>query len=427
MAGHPAPVTTSTTVAHVHHFLPAPPHVPWGHVSLLLLALPFLALLLVANRRMNAAAPQKGGSGRVVGIVGRMGSGKSYMAVRMAIRRLKRGADVVTNFTMNLDGAELVNGLAARGWKAKQIAAEMTAHTAFFGGDPVTVGRVKVLRGITGKWRMFRGWDQFAELENAIVIIDEAHLYAPSNKSLTFPDVARFKMSQARKFHLDVYWVTQHEGRVNSILKDLTNMMFVSRSFMSGAWFSVKGYEPEHMRRKGKHLERQFYRLNVDVAGLYNTLEILAADDHLMKSESMAKAHKVAAGYNARQLKGSARDLAAAVHESAAAAVEGPGAIDLAPPPVLDASDSMGAVVIDISTATVTEPTARPAARPAPARKPSARKGARATATRAEPERRPRDRTCEHERKYRHAVGSCATCSPWKEPVMDGGRIIGWV
>lgn len=420
MAASPHPVThatTTTTVAHVHRLLPPPPHVPWGHVWLLALALPFLVLLLVANRRMNNSTPQRGGSGRVVGIVGRMGSGKSYMAVRMAIRRLKRGADVVTNFTMNLDGAELVNVLAARGWKDKRIAAELTAQTAFFGGDPVPVARVKVLRGITGQWRMFRGWDQFAELENAIVIIDEAHLYAPSNKSLTFPDVARFKMSQARKFGLDVYWVTQHEGRVNSILKDLTNMMFVCRSFMSGAWFSVKGYEPEHMRRKGKHLERQFYRLNVAVAGLYNTLEILAADDHLMKSESMQKAHKVAAGYNARQLRGSARDLATAVHETAAAAAEGSVAIDLAPPPATHASDSMPGVVIDISTGTVTEP-------PAPARKPAPRKAA---PRRAEPQRRPRDRSCEHERKYRHAVGSCDVCSPWKEPVMDGKRIIGWV
>src|SRR5579871_6892637 len=50
---------------------------------------PVAAVLLYANRRLNTSG-KTGGDGRVVGIVGRMGSGKSYLAVRA--RRRRRGA-----------------------------------------------------------------------------------------------------------------------------------------------------------------------------------------------------------------------------------------------------------------------------------------------------------------------------------------------
>lgn len=416
------PHTTATTIAHhIKTPLPDPPHLPWAHVWLLFLALPLLAVLVIANRRMNAQTAPKGGSGKVVGIVGRMGSGKSYMAVRMAYRKLKRGANVVTNFTMNLDGRELVNGYAAQGRKNKWIARELSCQTAFFGGDPFPVGRVRVLRGMTGEWRMFRGWDQFAELENAVVIVDEAHLYAPSNKSMVFPDVARFKMSQARKFRLDVYWITQHENRVNSILKDLTNMMYVCRSFLTGALFAVKGYEPEHMRKKGKHLERLAYRMNTHIAGLYNTLEILAADDHLMKSESMQKAHKVAAGYMARTLKGSARDRAIAAHEGATFGGDAEP-VDLTAPPA-----ELAPVVAHAPAVMVDGPPAI-STPPAPAvtttktvTKPRARKAG------ATPPRRSAswDR-CEHEQASKRRAGTCNVCSPYKTAVKVGGKVVGY-
>ena len=58
-------------------------------------------LALAAWKRSGGGAT--GGTGKVVGIVGRMGSGKSYFAVRMAYKRMMAGANVRTNFTMKLD------------------------------------------------------------------------------------------------------------------------------------------------------------------------------------------------------------------------------------------------------------------------------------------------------------------------------------
>jgi len=276
-------------------FVPTAPKVPWAHVWVLLLVVPFGLVLVWANHRMNAKTQKSGGDGKVMGIVGRMGSGKSYMACRIALRRLKQGANVITNFSMNglepAGDAAAVNGFRALGWNPRQVAAHLE----------LPLKKVKVLWGVTGTWKQFRGWEQFAEFDDAVVIIDEAHLYAPSNKTLVFPDVARFKMSQAREFRLDVIWLTQHENRVNTVLRDQTNLIFVCRSWMSGAWFSALGYEPEKLRRHGQHLERIGYRFNLAVAQLYNTLEILDADDHLIDgSASMGRATDVARAYNAK-------------------------------------------------------------------------------------------------------------------------------
>jgi hypothetical protein len=281
----------------IPELLPSPPQLPWSHWWVFVALVVPLGALLFANHRMNASSTSTGGDGKVVGIVGRMGSGKSYMAVRMALGRLKRGANVVTNFSMDLADADRVNAC----WKATRRVGWGSRLRRVSKEVDLPRRRVRALLGVRGSWRMFRGWEQFAELEDAVVIIDECHLYAPSNKTVVFPDVARFKLSQARKFRLDVYWCSQHENRVNSVLKDLTNMIYICNSWYSGWWFSAKGYEPEKMRRKNQHLDRKGYRFDLGVAELYDTLEVLAADDHLVVG-AMVRAHELADAHN-RELK----------------------------------------------------------------------------------------------------------------------------
>lgn len=234
-----------------------------------------LAVVLLDHRAAQRSGDRT--SGRVIGVVGRMGSGKSYFAVRMAHNRMRAGAQVVTNFSMTLP-AELA-----------------------------------------GKWRQFNGWEQFAELEDCVVIIDEAHLYAPSSQHLHFPMIARFKLAQARKFGLDVYWISQHEDRVNRTLRDLTNMIYVCRSFFDGKYFSANGYEPEKLRRKDEHIDRRGYRFDASIANLYDTLEILDVDEHV--AQGMAGARKIGQARNAkraadREHRSGARSATAAITEA---------------------------------------------------------------------------------------------------------------
>lgn len=234
-----------------------------------LLVFLFLAAWLLWPRKSGGAAT---GGGRVVGIVGRMGSGKSYFGVRMAWKRIRAGANVVTNFSMHFD--EKHDGKCPRKCTCKY----------------------------RRKWSKFQGWEQFAYLEDAVVIIDECHLWAPSNRPWDFPTVAKWKLSMARKFKLDLYWISQHEDRVSRIIRDLTNMLYLCSSWANGAAFTAKGYEPEYFRRKNKHLDRKSYLFRAKIANLYDTLEVLETDESIHRNDPlMLQGLAVAKAYNKRR------------------------------------------------------------------------------------------------------------------------------
>lgn len=221
----------------------------WVTTGCRLLGFAIVGLLLVFGvwvnrqdkRRLNRTA------GLVCGLVGRQGSGKSYAAVRMALDRLSRGVDVYSNFSIDMEGL-----------------------------------------GYTGKWHKFTGWDQLAFVRNAVVIVDEAHQLAPSHQHVNFPMAARATLSQGRKHGVDLYWISQHEDRVNRTLRDLTNVVGVCESFFEGAYFVVTYYEPEKVRKPKAHIYKRRYRMDLKVAERYDTLETIEADHHALKGDDTA-------------------------------------------------------------------------------------------------------------------------------------------
>lgn len=209
-----------------------------------------VVLLVVAGLcRVFVTAGQKRTTGRVVGIVGKMGSGKSYAAVRIAEDRLRTGVDVVTNFRMTLDRTRYA-----------------------------------------GRWAPFDGWDQLALLRDCVVIIDEAHLYAPSHQHVKFPMVARWALAHARKHGLDVIWISQHEDRVNRTLRDLTTSMYLTENMFGGRWFRVTEWEPEVFRRRRRHLTRRWYRRRESICRLYDTSETIVTDVYALNGDRSAAA-----------------------------------------------------------------------------------------------------------------------------------------
>lgn len=190
-------------------------------------------------------------TGKVVGIVGPMGSGKSYAAVRMALDRLQRGVNVYSNFHLDVDGLDC-----------------------------------------KGTWHPFLGWEQLADIRDAVVIVDEAHLYAPSHQHVNFPMLARWALAHGRKHGLDLYWISQHEDRVNKTLRALTNYVGVCESYFSGRFFLVTYYAPEDLRKAKKHMFRRFYRMDTKIADRYDTTATIEVDDYSLKGDSSAGALK---------------------------------------------------------------------------------------------------------------------------------------
>lgn len=208
-------------------------------VGILIVGSLLISLFVKVNRRRT--------TGKVVGIVGRMGSGKSYRAVMMAEQRLKDGVDVVSNFKLELDPDEY-----------------------------------------PGVWRPFQGWDQFADLKDAVVIIDEAQLVAPSSSHAHFPMVAKMGMSHARKNGLDVYWISQHEDRVNRTLRDLTTSMILCESYFNGTFFRAVEWAPEDFRKRKKHVSKQWYRRRSAISDLYSTSELIEPDEYALQRDKSA-------------------------------------------------------------------------------------------------------------------------------------------
>lgn len=219
--------------------------------------------------------------GRVVGIIGKMGSGKSYFAVRMAYRRMVKGAAIYSNFSMHLD----------------------PLHPEPCPEKCETKGRCKCVRHcpcqMAKRWTKFTDWEQFLGISHAVVIIDEADLLAPAHDNKCISDAVRWKLKMCRKHKIDLYWIAQDHSQVSRLLRSvLTNEIRVCESWFGGYYFSAKTYPPKLVGRKGKHTSRSGFALNKRIAGLYDTLETIKGDSSIGDG-TMAKANALADSFEA--------------------------------------------------------------------------------------------------------------------------------
>lgn len=123
-------------------------------------------------------------------------------------------------------------------------------------------------------------------LPAGVVVIDEAHLWFSSRAALRLPTEWLAELSQTRKRGWDLWWSAQHESRVDKVIRDVTNWIWVCSAWGGkGAshpfLFRAKSYEPEHMRdpkRAGISTARFFSQ---KVASAYDTLGRIETAEHL--------------------------------------------------------------------------------------------------------------------------------------------------
>jgi hypothetical protein len=243
-----------------------------------------LVLLAVFRRGSEGAT---GGTGKVVGVVGRMGSGKTLFAVRLAHRRMSRGANVRTNFTMHLTNLHPDRPCPPKCEESGRCSCERPRRIWNQAGTKRY--RSRCLCQMRAKWSQWHGWEELVGLRNAVVIVDEAHIMAPSLNPHAIPEAAKWALSMARKHRVDLYWISQHEDRVTKALRDLTNVLYHCTAWYGAKVFLAKGYEPERMRKKNEHLERIYHTLRMRTADLYDTLEVMRPDEAVSRDGSMAK------------------------------------------------------------------------------------------------------------------------------------------
>ncbi|MDR0595069.1 MAG: zonular occludens toxin domain-containing protein [Bifidobacteriaceae bacterium] len=173
----------------------------------------------------------------IEGYIGRPGSGKSYLLTEKVVRLADRGEKCFTNWDI--------------------------AHE--------------------NVWRYEA--DDLLDLPPGKIFIDEAHLWFPARAALRLPPSWLAMLSQTRKSGWDLFWATQHETRVDRVLRDVTCWMHLctawwKRQNNAPLIFHIETWEPEDFRKKGKRVMAQWKFFNKRVAAAYDTFEHLEVAEH---------------------------------------------------------------------------------------------------------------------------------------------------
>jgi hypothetical protein len=225
----------------------------------LLWLLPAILLVFAGLMRM-ALAIFMGGvpgvrEGWITGVVGRMGQGKSLYIMTLAKKHLRYGGTVISNFAIDtsVTGGDWIE---FRGWVALLEALVVRLEAAPLDKDG-------------------RPW-----VQPALVLLDEAHLYAPAN-GMVLPDVARWILSHLRKLRAEMMWCSQHESRVASALREQTaEIVSVRRQLLARNRFTAAVWEPEKFRKKGEDcLFKVSYSLNKSTISMYKSWQLIRPDE----------------------------------------------------------------------------------------------------------------------------------------------------
>lgn len=183
----------------------------------------------------------------IEGYVGRPGSGKTYTLTERAIQQARRGRQVFANYCIDEPNC----------------------------------------------WQ-FRPSD-LLDLPPGVIVIDEAHLWFPARMALKLPPSWLAMLSQTRKNGWDLYWSAQHENRVDRVLRDVSNWMWLCDGWFKRQghplFFEAKCYEPEKFRKNKGWNRRTFKLFDQKIANAYDTYERLEVAEHATdKNDTYAKA-----------------------------------------------------------------------------------------------------------------------------------------
>jgi hypothetical protein len=208
----------------------------------------------------------------IEGYIGRPGTGKTYTMTARILKQAAKYEAVVANYNIDIPNIVRID-------------------------DPAQLLDIKVPpKG--GK---------------ILVALDEAHLWLPSRLSMKLPPSLLMKFSQTRKAGWDLLWTAQHEARVDKVLKDVTNWMWLCESWFGwlSPWpegklfFTAKCYEPEVFRKKDKHTCRAIRRYRKKIGEAYDTKESLAVASHVSEVKDHYKEKAVSGAQKSSSAGGS--------------------------------------------------------------------------------------------------------------------------
>lgn len=169
----------------------------------------------------------------VIGIVGIPGSGKTYYATEIALEHLNKGVQVFSNYY--IEGATMYDDL----------------ETVLF----------DVQKRVQNEYNNFvKGGGMFYDFKPCpvTIIVDEINLVCPARYWDSFNPKLAYFWSQSRKLGLTLLWTAQHQDRVDKIVREITNFIWVCKEYD----FTIK------YKRKDKQI------FNIHRSLLYDILKV---------------------------------------------------------------------------------------------------------------------------------------------------------
>ena len=223
--------------------------------------LPVLGLIAVATlvlyvfTQLASKGERKFQEGRVVGVTGKKGHGKTIFGVHELLRHVNgrypcRECSTLEGRRVNHDG-----------------------HIA-------TNGSINVPEHLASRVHHLTNWDDVKALPHGcLVMLDEVHLmgWAPAQAGQTLPADVQWILSQCRKLHLEIMWISQDLGNVSAGLRRQTDEIArCQKSYfrrMSISFFEIVGGVPQF---NAKAAWKYAYRVTSKLAASYDTYELLA-------------------------------------------------------------------------------------------------------------------------------------------------------
>jgi len=181
----------------------------------------------------------------VEGYIGLPGSGKTYALTIRGMKALEAGRRVFSNY--GLEGSEPIVG-----WDCENVGNVKDP------GPSCQCGKC------------------FVSISNAVVLVDEINLWAPSRLWAALPLGLLHRWAQVRKYQTQVFWTAQHEARVDKVIREVTGWIWQCRPVFLGLGFSLKAFEPSDLRKeRARALDSQLLWLRRRVVASYDTMRLV--------------------------------------------------------------------------------------------------------------------------------------------------------
>ena len=171
-------------------------------------------------------------------VVGKPGTGKTYFLLKKAVKALRSGRDVYSNFWIDFD-------------------------------------KLRKLRLLGKKSGGLFYWHDIADLINikqGLILMDECQIWFNSRKWQTLDERAQYKLQQHRKHGLDILGASQNLKRIDSVMRELINEVYEVKRL--GRFFLVKTFEVEDIdKAKRKSYGYRAYFLNKKLANCFDTFQ----------------------------------------------------------------------------------------------------------------------------------------------------------